>query len=185
MSFFVKNPGAITGMAYLGTSRGAAYKRAMQDIIPSILSGGPYAWLAAALIMIASEIAVPSNWLLWPGIAAFITSIILYFVPDLPWTGAGVIFVILSMLLLYVGRRYVKLATRPIGTPNPNARSARMVGRRGSATRDGPDGVSHIQIDGVEWPVRSADNAPLKTGDALEVIAVAGATLLVKPLKMN
>jgi len=158
----------------------------MQDLIPSILSGGAYTWLAAALIMIMLEIAVPSNWLLWPGIAAFITSTILYFAPDLPWTGAVMIFVILSILSLYVGRRYVKLANnKKTDAPHLNARAARMVGRRGSALADGPDGNSRIQIDGVDWPVRSVDNAPLKITDPLEVSGVDGTTLIVKPLKMN
>ncbi len=170
----------------LGILCAAAYNGLMQELITSILSGGAYSWLAAALIMVIFEIAVPSNWLLWPGIAAFVTSVILYFAPDLPWTGAVVVFVILSILALYLGRRYVRLAHgRATDAPHLNARAARLVGRRGSATQDGPDGTSRIQIDGVEWPVRSADGAALKTGDALEVSAFEGTTLLVKPLKIN
>jgi len=158
----------------------------MQDLISSILSGGAYAWLAAALVMVMLEIAVPSNWLLWPGIAAFITSVILYFVPELPGTGAVVIFVILSILLLYLGRRYVKLARgKASDAPHLNARAARMVGRRGSALQDSQDGTSRVQIDGIEWPVRNVDGAVLKLGDVLEITAVEGNTLIAKTIQIH
>jgi len=153
----------------------------LETFISSILAGGTYAWLAAGLVMVMLEIFLTSNWLLWPGLAAFITSVILYFMPDLPWTGAVVIFVVLSILLLFVGRRYVKIACNAkTDSPNLNARAARMVGRRGSALRDAPDGMSRIQIDGVEWPVRLEDSAAIKLGDVLEITAFDGTTLVAK-----
>ena len=66
--------------------------------------------------------------------------------------------------------------------PNLHVKPARMIGRRGAALRDGADGMSCIQVDGVEWPVCSNDNAPIRQGEILEITALDGATLLAKKL---
>jgi membrane protein implicated in regulation of membrane protease activity len=48
--------------------------------------------------------------------------------------------------------------------------------------RDGADGMSRIQVDGVEWPVCCNDNSPIRQGEILEVTAFDGTTLLAKKL---
>lgn len=156
----------------------------LQDIIASILSGGAYAWWAAALVLLLVEMMVPSNWLLWPGLAAFVVGLLLMLFPMIEWQGAIVIFVICSIILLYIGRRYVTLVGGKTDAPNLNNRAQRMIGRRGSALMGGTDGMSRIQIDGVEWPVRHENAQAVHSGDVLEVTGFDGTTLVVKVIQV-
>lgn len=153
----------------------------MTEILSSILSGGAYAWLTLGLVLMMVEIAITSNWLLWPGIAAIITAVFVYFFPDMPWTSAVLVFVVFSLILLFVGRRYVRFAaSQPTDVPHLNARAARMVGRRCSALLDAHGGLSRVQIDGIEWPVRLEDNTPIRGGEILEITHFDGTTLVAR-----
>ncbi len=156
----------------------------LQDIIASILSGGAYAWWAAALVLLLVEMMVPSNWLLWPGLAAFITGALLLIFPTIEWPTAIMIFVAASVILLFLGRRFVSLTGGTSDAPNLNNRAQRMIGRRGSALMDGQDGMSRIQIDGIEWPVRREEGAPVKSGDVMEVTGFDGTTLVAKIIQV-
>lgn len=156
----------------------------LQEIISSILSGGAYAWWAAALVLLMVEMMVPSNWLLWPGLAAFVTGVLVLLFPAIEWPTAIMIFVAVSVILLFVGRRYVNISGGKSDVPNLNNRAQRMVGRRGSAIMDGTDGMSRIQIDGVEWPVRLEGGGMIKAGDVLEVTGFDGTTLVAKTIQV-
>jgi membrane protein implicated in regulation of membrane protease activity len=92
-----------------------------------------------------------------------------------------------AVMSVYLGNRFGNLASSKQSNPsnsgaNMLARPARMIGRRGAAMRDGSDGMSRIQVDGVEWPVSSNDNTPIHQGEILEVTAFDGTTLLTKKL---
>ncbi len=156
----------------------------MQELISSILSGGAYAWWAAALLLLMIEMMIPSNWLLWPGLAAFVTGALVLLFPMIEWQGAIVIFVIFSIILLFVGRRYVHLSGGNSDAPNLNNRAQRMVGRRGSALIDGADGMSRMQIDGIEWPIRREGEQAIRAGDVVEVTGFDGTTLVVKVIQV-
>lgn len=152
----------------------------MQELIASILSGGAYAWWAAALLFLLVEMMVPSNWLLWPGLAAFVTGALILFFPGITWQTAIMIFVAASVVMLFLGRRYVSLTAGKSDTPNLNNRAQRMIGRRASAIMDDANGMSRVQIDGIEWPVRLDAGGAIKAGDVLEIIAFDGTTLVAK-----
>ncbi|HCM83293.1 MAG TPA: NfeD family protein [Alphaproteobacteria bacterium] len=156
----------------------------LPELVSSILSGGAYAWWAIALLLLLVEMMIPSNWLLWPGLAAFATGGMLMLFPAMEWPTAILFFVAVSLLLLLIGRRYVRLSDGNTDAPNLNNRAGRMVGRRGAALMDGADGMSRIQIDGIEWPVRREGGGGILAGQVLEVTAFDGTTLVAKVIQV-
>jgi membrane protein implicated in regulation of membrane protease activity len=154
------------------------------DLLTHILSGGAYSWWAVALLLLLVEMMVPSNWLLWPGLSAFIVGAILMIAPDLGWQLAIFIFVGFSVLFLFLGRKFIQISSQHTDAPNLNNRAQRMVGRRGAAQADGVVGMSRIQIDGIEWPVRLENQSEINAGDLLEIIAFDGTTLVAKVIQV-
>jgi membrane protein implicated in regulation of membrane protease activity len=56
----------------------------------------------------------------------------------------------------------------------------------GSARTSTPDcGLGRVQVGGDDWRAESISDAPLRTGDAIEVVRVESNTLIVKPLTNN
>ncbi len=153
----------------------------MVDTLQQYFSMHPtYAWWAAALVLLAFEILMPSNWLLWPGLAAFITGLVALLVPGFTWQMNIVVFVALSMVMLLMGRRFVKLHTSETDAPHLNNRIAQLVGRKGAALYDGNDGTTKIRIDDTEWPARDESWTALRRGDLLEIIGSDKAMLIVR-----
>jgi membrane protein implicated in regulation of membrane protease activity len=153
------------------------------DVAPILLANAAYGWWAAAAVLLVLEMALTSNWLLWPGLAAFLTGLLAFFMPEMGWETEAVIFVLAAVLLLFLGRRFVSFSATTPDIDNLNNRTARLMGRRGAALADGPDGTSRIQIDGTEWAVRRTDGGAVRVGDILQIDGMDGTILLASPPK--
>jgi membrane protein implicated in regulation of membrane protease activity len=66
---------------------------------------GPWAWFIAGLVLLVLELALPGNVFVWFGIAAILTGIVILIV-DFGWPANAVIFVVLSVVTVVVGRRH-------------------------------------------------------------------------------
>ncbi|MGE4280652.1 MAG: NfeD family protein [Magnetospirillum sp.] len=137
-------------------------------------------WLVAGVVLIGAEALVPGTYLLWPGIAAFITGMVAYMAPGLGWEVHAVIFAVLTVLTAVAGRRlYAKLKEPQSQAPLLNKRAAQLVGS--VHTLDTPilDGYGRMKLGDTTWKVAGPD---LPTGAKVKVVDSDGIVLKVEPL---
>lgn len=144
---------------------------AMLDIEPH------YAWLTIALVLAVAEMAIPGVFLIWMAGAALITGLLSWVLP-LGVPIQIVIFAVLSILAVFMGRRY--LVRHPVVSADPlmNRRGDRAVGEMVVVTQAIVGGSGRVRLGDSEWLARGAD-AP--AGTRLTVTGVDGSVLLVGP----
>ncbi|MEW5974027.1 MAG: NfeD family protein [Pseudomonadota bacterium] len=136
-------------------------------------------WLALGLALMVLEMLAPSTYFLWMGVAAIGVGGLLWLMPGLSPDVQLILFALLSILAIVLGRRYVK--KHPIETDRPtlNVRGAQAVGR--ILTLESPilNGVGRARMDDTLWRVLGPD---LPAGARVEVIGVEGTALRVRPV---
>jgi hypothetical protein len=134
-----------------------------------------YTWLAIGLVLAIAEMAIPGVFLIWMAGAALITGLLSWIVPlDLPLQ--IVIFAVLSIFAVFLGRRYLK--RHPVMSADPllNRRADRAVGQAVVVTQAIIGGAGRVRLGDSEWLARGEDAAP---GARLMVTGVDGSVLLV------
>jgi len=144
---------------------------AMLDIEPH------YAWLTIALVLAVAEMAIPGVFLIWMAGAALITGLLSWAVP-IGVPVQIVIFAVLSILAVFMGRRY--LVRHPVVSADPlmNRRGDRAVGEMVVVTQAIVGGAGRVRLGDSEWLARGADAT---AGTRLTVTGVDGSVLLVGP----
>ncbi len=141
-------------------------------------------WATLALVLLGIELLAPSSWLLWPALSALIIAGIAFWVPQINLVEQILIFGLLAVALLIIGRRFLKMANKKVSVLNQ--RNNQLIGRRIMVVNDGPDGNSRAKVDDSEWAVRHRDQLPLHAGQSVEVVGTDGIRLLVIPVtEMN
>jgi len=133
-------------------------------------------WILGGLLLLAAELALPGIYLLWVGLAAVGTGIVL--LVALPPFGLTVA-VFIGLLGAGIGTA-LRLRQRPAS--RPNTAESGLVGRHGMLLpMDGPG--LRVRIGDSDWPARlprdvRVPEAPLR----VRVEGVDGTTLVVRPL---
>jgi membrane protein implicated in regulation of membrane protease activity len=136
---------------------------------------GPWAWWILGLILLGLELLMPGNVLVWFGIAAILTGLEVLIV-DFGWQVTLLEFVVLSAVLVVVGRRYFARDSRPGEQPFLNDRARRLVGGTYVLTRPIVAGQGQIRVDDTNWRVTGPD---LPSGSKVRVAGADGAVLAV------
>jgi membrane protein implicated in regulation of membrane protease activity len=145
----------------------------MLDLIRQL---GAWSWIIAGLILLALELLAPGVFLVWFGVAAVITGLIA-FVTDFSWQTDLIIFVVLAVAAVVVGRRYFASASAPGEQPLLNQRARRHVGSIHVLAEPIVNGQGRIHIEGTPWRIEGPD---LPSGTRVRVSAADGAVLTVE-----
>ena len=137
-----------------------------------------YVWLAVAIAMGVVEgatAALVSVWFAGGAIAAFLAALL----------GAGfpvqlVLFVVVSAVLLAGLRPLARRNARVRPTPTNADRLLGMVGVVTEAI-DNVAAAGAVRVSGVEWSARSQDGRPIAAGTQVQVLAIQGVKLEVRP----
>ena len=149
----------------------------MEFIGPWLFDIGPYHWLALAAVLIGLEMIMPTQYLIWPGIAAVVTGL-LAFVVVLGWPEQLGIFGVLSVVLV-VGSHYLpKQAAGPITALNQ--RADQLVGRLATVAEDFQNGQGAVTVGDTRWSAQSVDGADFTAGTRVEIVAAESTLLKVK-----
>lgn len=126
-------------------------------------------WWVLAVVLIIAEVFLPSFIALWLGIAAAITGFILLLFPQLAVEFQLLLFAVLSVLSIVVGRNYYR--KYPIKTDEPmlNRRGEQYVGRIITLTTPIVDGEGKVKIDDSTWKIIGPD---CPTGTRIRMIAL-------------
>jgi len=138
---------------------------------------GTWTWLVVGLVLLALEIAVPGNVLVWLAMAAILTGALALFT-DLGWQVDLIVFVVLAMALVVVGRSVFSGRQAPTADPLLNDRAARLIGKTFVLGEPIVDGHGRIRVDDANWRVVGPD---LPSGTRVTVVGHDSAVLTVAP----
>jgi inner membrane protein len=138
-------------------------------------------WVVFGVVLVLSEIALSSFFILWFGVAAIIIGVILLIWPALDINWQIFIWTVLSVFLAALWFKYLK----PLSVDRTKAGLSReaVVGEVGIVTQvphDHRRGVMRFSVPVLgadEWQIMSTDE--LSEGDRVQVREVSGNTLVV------
>ena len=134
-------------------------------------------WWILAVVLAVLEMLVPGVFMLWLGIAAGITGLVVLIVPALWWQAQGLLFAVLSVASVWGWREWQRRHPTISDRPTLNRRGEQYVGRRLTLDQPIVDGRGHVRVDDSTWRVEGAD---LPAGTAVTVTGVNGTILKVE-----
>jgi membrane protein implicated in regulation of membrane protease activity len=142
-----------------------------------LMTIGPYHWMAVAAVLIGLEMVMPTQYLIWPGIAAAATAL-LALSGDVAWTTQVGVFAVLSAILVGVS---FYLPKQKLGdVPALNQRTDHIVGKFATVAEDFRHGEGAVTVGDTRWSAASVDGSDLTTGTRVEVVAAESTLLKVK-----
>lgn len=139
---------------------------------------GPWHWVLLAILLIILEALTPIAFFLWPAIAAGLVGLALAVLPGLDWQIQLVLFGVLSVLSLVLGRRYLRRYPIATDTPTLNRRGHQYIGRVFTLDQPIVNGTGKLRVDDTTWKIRGRDCG---AGTRMRVTGVDGVVLLVTP----
>lgn len=137
-------------------------------------------WIALGLVLAGLEMLVPGVYLLWLGLAALVTGLLVFASdPSLPMQLVS--FVFLSLIFAFSAKRW--LGEKPIESSDPlmNNRAARLVGQTALVTHAIEHGEGRVKVADGEW-LASGPDCP--AGTRVRIAGVSGACLAVEALEL-
>jgi membrane protein implicated in regulation of membrane protease activity len=138
-------------------------------------------WILGGLALLGAELLLPGVFLLWIGLAAIGTGLVLL-AADPGLAATVVVFIVLLVAGIAAGLR-LRRREAPV-TGEPNLPGAGLLGREGSLLPHAGPGF-RVRIGDSDWPARLAPGVAAEAaipGALVRVRAVEGMTLVVAPL---
>lgn len=139
-----------------------------------------YLWWILALVLIAGELLLPGYFLLWVGVAAAAMGVVLWLVPSLSLLTQAILFALMAAAACVIYAHFLRprLERRTAGGEQLNRRAEQMIGRRYELVEPIVNGRGKARVGDGQWLVSGPD---LPLGSTVEVMAVDGTTLKVRP----
>ena len=136
-------------------------------------------WLSLGGLLLAAEMLGGNGYLLWSGVAAVVTGLLVWLVP-FGWELQGVIFAVLTLIAAWLWWLWLSRRVRDQKPADAslNQRGQQLVGRRFILDNTLVNGRGHMRVGDSSWPVSAGSDLP--AGSKVEVIAVEGITLHIK-----
>ncbi len=139
---------------------------------------GGWTWWIIAGVLLLSELLATSIFLVWFGLAALTVGLADLFL-GLNWQTEVIAFVVLSVVYLLLGRRFVRTrATDEVDQPYLNQRVNAFVGRTAVVHEPIVNGEGKVSIDDALWRVTGTD-AP--AGSRVRITGGSGMVLETEP----
>ena len=137
-----------------------------------------WVWLALGLVLAVGEMTIPGVFLIWMAGAAVITGLVTWVVP-LSVPLQVVLFAVLSMAAVFIGRNWLRANPIIAADPMMNDRGGRAVGETVLVTTVIEGGEGRVKLGDSEWIAKGPDAEP---GTRMRVTAHDGLVLLVEHL---
>ncbi len=126
-------------------------------------------WWMLAIVLVIIEILAPTFFALWMAVAAAITGVILYLIPEMTWEYQVFLFAILSVVSIVVWRQYY--SKNPIATDEPllNRRGEQYVGRVITLHEAIVDGQGKVKVDDSTWKIEGED---CPAGTKIKIVSI-------------
>lgn len=138
---------------------------------------GDWSWVVLGLLLIGGELLAPGVFLIWLGLAALLTGLVVGLL-GIGWQGAMLVFAALAVACVIGGRLLTRRRSEePDAATGLNDRGRQLIGKvfRLEATMTGGEG--RIRVGDSSWRVIGPE---LLAGSEVKVVRVEGATLVVE-----
>ena len=140
-------------------------------------------WLGLAIFFLIVELATAEIVAVWFFGSAFILTIVAAIFPNLFWGWQIVIFILLSVILLWISRPLVKKLTAKGKNEATNLdllleRKALVVQAIDNDMEEGT-----VKLNGLEWSARTENGEKIEKGSFVMVKAIHGNKLMVQKLE--
>ena len=136
-----------------------------------------WAWIVLGLVLVGGEMLAPGIFLLWFGLAALLTGVVIG-LTGLAWQGALLVFAAFAILCVLAGRAVTRRRSdEPDTASGLNDRGRQLIGKvfKLEATMTGGEG--RIRVGDSSWRIIGPE---LLAGTEIRVVRVDGATLVVE-----
>ena len=147
------------------------------DMMPFVVSLGPWKWVILGAVLLALELAVPGAFMMWLGLAAVLVGVISFMV-DWSWQAQLVAFAIFTAASVPLWRRFARKVDPQLESPFLNRRTEALIGRVFTLEKPIADGVGTVRVDDTIWRVNGPDT---EAGSRVRVVRTDGANLIVEP----
>jgi membrane protein implicated in regulation of membrane protease activity len=136
-----------------------------------------WAWWILAVLLFVLELAAPGIVFLWMALAAALTGVVAWILPDLGWQLAFVIFALLSVVSVVIGRKVWRPSNVETEDPTLNKRADQYIGKTFTLDTALENGRGRLHVGDGSWMAKGPD---LPAGAKVRVIAVNGSILEVE-----
>ncbi|WP_420889698.1 NfeD family protein [Dickeya fangzhongdai] len=143
-----------------------------------VLENAHWFWLSLGGLLLAAEMLGAGGYLLWSGIAALLTGILAWLLP-LDWTWQCIAFAVLTVAAALLWWQWLRRRIEKQPPPVLNQRGQQLIGLHTTLTEPLVNGFGRVSIGDSSWRVQAEQDLP--AGTVVEIIAVEGITLRVKP----
>ncbi|KEY60512.1 NfeD family protein [Serratia sp. DD3] len=148
-------------------------------MLEQITANPQWFWITLGGLLLAAEMLGAAGYLLWSGVSAVVVGIIVWLLPQLGWEWQGVLFAVMTLIVAYLWWYWLRRRPKFAGSSQVlNQRNRQLIGTRGTLTEAMQNGFGRINIGDSSW--RAQANEDLPAGTEVEVIAVEGATLVIR-----
>lgn len=140
----------------------------------NLLSLNPWSWIILGVILCAAEILAPGAFLIWIGLAAISTGIIVFAVP-LAATWAILLFAALSLLCALIGYKVYGAASKSEPDQDLNQGAQDFIGKSFVLAEPIVQGAGRINFGDTVWRVSGPD---MPAGRPVRVVSVEHGVLL-------
>ncbi len=135
-------------------------------------------WLAAALILLIAEMALPGFFLIFLGVGAALIGVITLLMPGIPILLQAVIFAALTGGAVAIGWRWYRGSDRTSTDPLLNDRAARLIGKQVEVCDAIVGGEGRVTVGDGAW---SATGPDADVGTSVRIVGADGSVLRVEP----
>jgi hypothetical protein len=136
-------------------------------------------WWLLGVALLTLEMFAPGVFFLWLGLAAGVVGALVLFQPGMFWHWQVLIFAVLSVALIVVGRLWFKRHPIQSDQPHLNRRGEQYVRRVFTLSEAIVNGEGKVQVDDSTWKVQGPD---CPAGSKVRVSGVDGVVLIVEPV---
>jgi membrane protein implicated in regulation of membrane protease activity len=143
---------------------------------------GPWNWVVLGLVLMIFEVAAPGIFLLWFGIAALIVGAVAILFGEalgLGWQLQVILFLILSVISVFIGRRLIGATDVVSDEPLLNMRGEQLIGQVVTLEEATVNGRGRARIGDSLWRVTGPD---LDAGTPVRITGIDHGTLVVEPV---
>jgi membrane protein implicated in regulation of membrane protease activity len=144
-----------------------------------LLNVGPFHWLALAALLIGLEMVMPTQYLIWPGIAAAVTGLAASLLA-IGWPAQTAIFAVLSIGLVVASHYLPQAAALTGAMASLNQRTDQMIGRMATVAEDFQNGHGAVTVGDTRWSAQTADGSDPTAGTKVEIVSAESTLLKVK-----
>jgi len=136
-------------------------------------------WLLLGAALLGFELVTGSTYILWPAVSALAVGILLFIAPGMGWELQLLLFFVLSVATLVLGRTHLQRLVKGGEPSDLNDPGNAMIGRQVKAVADFSGTEGRVEVGDTQWSARMMDGTAA-AGDLLRVQSVRGATLIVE-----